>query len=72
MKSKKEQALFQYAIKNKHPVNGSMELLPLCNMNCNMCYVRLSREKMEQAGRLRRLDEWMEIARQMKEAGVLF
>lgn len=57
----------------KHvPANGSMELLPLCNMNCDMCYVRLSREEMEQRGRLRTADEWLEIGRQMKEAGVLF
>lgn len=54
------------------PANGSMELLPLCNMNCDMCYVRLSREEMEQRGRLRTADEWLEIGRQMKEAGVLF
>lgn len=24
------------------PVSGSLELTPLCNMNCRMCYVRLS------------------------------
>lgn len=54
------------------PANGSIELLPLCNMNCDMCYVRLSREEMEREGRLRTADEWLEIGRQMKDAGVLF
>ena len=54
------------------PVNGSIELLPLCNMNCDMCYVRLSREEMDQQGRLRTADEWLAIGRQMKDVGVLF
>ena len=59
--------------KVKHtPINGSIELLPLCNMNCDMCYVRLSWEEMERQGHLRTVDEWLEIGRQMKEAGVLF
>ena len=56
----------------KRPVSGVLELLPLCNMNCAMCYVRLSYEEMKQKGRLRTLDEWMELARQMQEAGVLY
>ena len=42
-----ERALLNQASKNKTPINGSIELLPLCNMNCDMCYVRLSREEME-------------------------
>lgn len=54
------------------PANGSIELLPLCNMNCDMCYVRLSKEEMEAKGRLRTVDEWLEIGCQMKDAGVLF
>lgn len=54
------------------PVNGSIELLPLCNMNCDMCYVRLSREEMESQGRMRTADEWLQIGKQMKKAGVLF
>lgn len=54
------------------PINGSMELLPLCNMNCDMCYVRLSRTEMERQGRLRCAEEWLELGKQMKESGVLF
>ena len=61
--------------KAKHagiPANGSIELLPLCNMNCDMCYVRLSREEMERQGRIRTADEWLAVGKQMKGAGVLF
>lgn len=67
-----ERMLLERAKQARIPANGSIELLPLCNMNCDMCYVRLSREEMEAKGRLRTVDEWLEIGRQMKEAGVLF
>lgn len=67
-----EHTLIKRAKERKTPINGSLELLPLCNMNCDMCYVRLSREEMERKGRLCTADEWLEIGRQMKEAGVLF
>lgn len=67
-----ERILIAQAKSTRIPANGSMELLPLCNMNCDMCYVRLRREEMERQGRLRTADEWLEIGRQMKEAGVLF
>ena len=67
-----EKMLLSRAAASQRPLNGSLELLPLCNMNCDMCYVSLSREEMERQGRLRTADEWLEIGRQMKDAGVLF
>lgn len=67
-----EQSMVKRAKEKKIPINGSLELLPLCNMNCDMCYVRLDREEMEQQGRLRTADDWITVGQQMKEAGVLF
>lgn len=67
-----ERMLLDRAKCARTPANGSIELLPLCNMNCDMCYVRLSRREMEAQGRLRTAEEWLEVGRQMKEAGVLF
>lgn len=67
-----ERMILDQAKRTRTPANGSIELLPLCNMNCDMCYVRLSREEMERQGRLRTADEWLGIGRQMKDAGVLF
>ena len=67
-----ERALIARAREQKEPVNGSIELLPLCNMNCDMCYVRMSREEMARLGRLRTLEEWTALGRQMADAGVLF
>ena len=67
-----EKRLLYSAARNRQPVNGSLELLPLCNMDCDMCYVRLSREEMERNGKLRSAAEWLWLARQMEQEGVLF
>ena len=67
-----ERRLVHKAKQSRVPINGSIELLPLCNMNCDMCYVRLSRAEMEAQGRLRSLDEWLQVAEEMKNAGTLF
>lgn len=42
-----EEAIISRAKVTGSPVNGSIELLPLCNMNCDMCYVRLSPEEVQ-------------------------
>ncbi|MBQ8547519.1 MAG: hypothetical protein IJ427_03385, partial [Lachnospiraceae bacterium] len=42
-----ERRLMRLAEADNIPLTGSMELLPLCNLNCDMCYVRLSRAEME-------------------------
>lgn len=67
-----ENKLFERMHVQRKPVYGVIELLPICNMNCDMCYVRLSRTEMERKGGLRTKDEWMKLARQMQQAGVLF
>lgn len=67
-----EQILIRNAIQSVSPINGSLELLPLCNMNCDMCYIRLNQDEMLSQGKLRPVEEWLNIARQMKDNGVLF
>ena len=52
-----ERRLFMRARETNTPINGSLELLPLCNMNCDMCYVRLSKQEMEKQGRMRTGEE---------------
>ena len=54
------------------PIGGTFELLPLCNMNCDMCFIRLSKSEMNRIGTLKSADEWLRIAKEMKEAGTLF
>ena len=67
-----EERLCNIATEKRVPIGGSLELLPLCNMNCDMCYVRLSREEMGRKGHMRSGEEWLGLAREMKEAGTLF
>ena len=67
-----ERRLVHKAKTSRIPINGSIELLPLCNMNCDMCYIRLSQSETEAQGRLRSLDEWLQAAEEMKNTGTLF
>ena len=67
-----EKHLISKAARSHTPINGSLELLPLCNMNCGMCYVRLSRPEMERQGHLHSAAEWISLARQMQKSGTLF
>lgn len=67
-----EKRMIQLAASRQRPINGSLELLPLCNMSCDMCYVRMGKAEMEAQGGLHTTDEWIRLGREMAEAGVLF
>ena len=67
-----EKILVDQARHQNTPISGSLELLPLCNMRCNMCYVRMDRDEMERKGGMRSPEQWLELGRQMKEQGTLF
>lgn len=64
--------LYQKAAAAHIPLGGTFELTPCCNMNCRMCYVRLTKEEQERAGRLRTAKEWIELGRKCRDAGMLF
>lgn len=67
-----ERRLQEKADRNSLPLGGAMELLPLCNMNCKMCYVRKNRSQMDAEGKMLTCEEWLAIAEQARDAGVLF
>ena len=67
-----EKILTREAFFKKKPISVTIELLPLCNMNCDMCYIRLSNQEMKNEGSLLTLNEWLTIAKQLKDFGVLF
>lgn len=54
------------------PVSGIFELTPRCNLRCRMCYVRLTPEEMEPLGRELTTEQWLELARQARDAGMAF
>ena len=57
---------------NFRPFGGSFELLPLCNMDCKMCYVKRTPAQVAEEGRILDWTEWLDIGRQARDAGVLF
>lgn len=67
-----EKLILSRATNLQRPVNGTLELLPLCNMNCDMCYIRLSSSEVKAQGGLRTADEWIRLGHEMAKAGVLF
>lgn len=70
--SSMELAMMRKAAAMRRPIHGSLELTPLCNMNCDMCYIRLSPAEMAARGKLCTVNEWIELSEQMQRAGVLF
>lgn len=66
------QYLSSRAIKKQIPINGTFELSPVCNMDCKMCYVKMTNEEVNSRGRLKTVEEWLELARIAKEKGMLF
>lgn len=65
--------LFRKASQLRIPFSGTFELSPVCNFSCPMCYVRKTREEVELSERgIFTKEEWLEIARQAKAAGMLY
>ena len=64
--------LHRKASRTKTPISGTFELSPLCNMDCKMCYIKMSKEKQESIARLKTKEEWIELAQKAKEKGLLY
>lgn len=54
------------------PLSGTFELTPVCNMNCKMCYVRMSRQQQEAIRPLHSAKEWLALAERAKQEGMLY
>jgi len=52
------------------PYNGVFEMTPLCNLNCKMCYVRLSPEQMGERSPLP-AETWIRLIDQAAAAGMM-
>lgn len=57
--------LVSWAKERQIPLNLTLELTPLCNLKCVMCYVRQTPQQVLDAG------QWLELARQAREMGTL-
>lgn len=57
---------------NHIPLNGTFELTPVCNMDCRMCYVRLSKQQQEAIHPLYTASEWLALGEEAKKRGMLY
>jgi radical SAM protein with 4Fe4S-binding SPASM domain len=65
-------ALHVVAKRDKIPLVGTFELTPRCNFDCKMCYVHLKENQIGKHGKELSKDEWLRIAREAKELGMLY
>lgn len=54
------------------PVGGNFELTARCNFDCPMCYVHLSNEEVEARGKELTAGQWISIAEQARDRGLIF
>ena len=52
------------------PLHGTLELTPLCNLDCRMCYVHLSRKQYDEK-KLLPAKTWADLVSQAREQGLL-
>ena len=64
------QFLDMKARKKGVPIRGMFELTPLCNLDCKMCYVHLSKEQLGKR-RLLSTEEWKHLMKQAIDAGMM-
>ncbi|EQB21631.1 Radical SAM domain protein [Dehalobacter sp. UNSWDHB] len=60
-----------YAAQRHIPLGGTFELTPRCNLKCKMCYIRLDKPQMDQIGREKTAKEWIKLAEEAIESGML-
>ena len=64
--------LFQKATAAGMPLSGTFELTPVCNMDCKMCYVRMSGAEQAAVAPLRTGEQWLDLAKRCRDAGMLY
>ena len=64
--------LYGIASEKRVPISGTFELTPLCNVDCKMGYVKLSRAQQEALGPLRTAADWTALAKSCADAGLVY
>lgn len=67
-----EEYLCAKASMTNTPIGGMFELLPYCNMDCKMCFIRLEKNVVNKMGGLLPPDFWINKAMQAQKGGLLF
>ena len=61
-----ESYLIQKASSEGTPIKATLELTPLCNMNCRMCYIRHSQSEAAESGGVEQGEYWENLIPEMK------
>ena len=57
----------------RRAITVNLELSPICNLDCRMCYICTSADEIRRSGRrLKTAEEWLAIADELKEMDTLF
>lgn len=67
-----EQHLLDKAFFLRSPIGANIELIPACNMDCRMCYVRTDMAEVNRMGGLMDAEFWIRLGNDMKNMGTLF
>lgn len=70
--TKVEKRLVAKATAAHIPITASFELTPCCNLQCDMCFIRMKMDEVKAAGGLRSIDFWLRLAKELKDMGTLF
>lgn len=54
------------------PIAATFELTPLCNLDCQMCYIHHKSQEVKSQGGLMDIDFWVHLAKQAADNGLLF
>jgi len=60
------------AIQRRRPLSCMFELTYRCNFRCKMCCIRMNDAQAAPFGRMRTVEEWLDMARQAYDAGVVY
>ena len=64
--------LYQKATMAGVPLSGTFELTPVCNMDCKMCYVRMSQREQNAIAPLKDAEDWISLGQRAANAGMLY
>lgn len=70
--NKLEKRLIAKAVGSQIPLSASFELTPYCNLNCNMCFIRMNNKEIKKCGGIKDIHFWTETAEELKRLGTLF
>ncbi len=67
-----KQYIFSKSANLRLPITGTFELTPRCNMNCKMCYIKMTEKEMAPIGKELDTERWIQIFNEANAEGLLY